>query len=193
MPLPTTEFDALFRQICNICPLDDVAELSCDSITDFSPQAIVDVFGGLLGLWSISSSMGAVLPVIHAMTMTPSLGSETEPSPLIAFPALRTIALVHVTFQQDAPDAIDVDYMQQQLIERYERGFEVQELRLYDCFRLRGEDVKVLREIVVDVTWDGCETGFSDEEEESSYDGDHMDYGDGDLFYDPDGDYFMPF
>ena len=195
VPLPTTEFDALFRQICNICPLDDVAKLSCDSTTNFSPQAIVDVFGGLLGLWSIKSSAGAALPILHAMTMTPSPGSETGPSPPIAFPALRTIALANVTFQQDddPPDAVDVDYMQQQLIERYERGFEVHELRLYDCFRLSAEDVKVLREIVVDVTWDGCETGFSDEDEESSYDSDHMDYGAGDLFHDPDGDYFMPF
>jgi len=41
------------------------------------------------------------------------------------------------------------------LMERRERSAEVQTLRLDDCFYISSGDVERLKEIVVDVIWDG--------------------------------------
>jgi hypothetical protein len=41
-------------------------------------------------------------------------------------------------------------------MERYERGAELLKLKLTDCYGLSYKKVESLREIVVDVEWDGC-------------------------------------
>jgi hypothetical protein len=40
----------------------------------------------------------------------------------------------------------------------------VHELRLADCSYLLDDDIGLLKEIVVDVVWDGMEQGFTDDE-----------------------------
>ena len=49
-------------------------------------------------------------------------------------------------------------------MERCERNAEVQALRLNDCYYLTSDDVETLKEIVVDVIWDGIVQDFSDED-----------------------------
>jgi len=156
-----SELDAHVRRICDIHPLDDATVLSCYT-SNVSSQTIADVFGRLPQLQGIYSSSQAALPILQAITMTPSPGSTT-----IAFPALRNLMLNDVDFVYNGP--IDVDWMRDQLIERYERGFEVWELCLSNCSRLKAEDVKLFREVIVDVAWDENELGFSEDEEYNEY------------------------
>jgi len=178
-----SDLDANIRHICNIHSLDDVAEVSFHTNNVLSPHTILEVFGRLPRLRKICPCGQAALLILQTMTMTPTPGSTTGDLPPIAFPALRNITLNEVDFRDDGP--IDVGWMRDQLIERYERGFEVRELRLDGCSRLRSEDIDLLCEIVVDVAWDGEEIGFSEDEEEYYDDG----MGSGDIFYDSDSDY----
>jgi hypothetical protein len=52
-------------------------------------------------------------------------------------------------------------------MERYERNGEVQLLRLEDCY-ITSYEVKRLKEIVVDVIWDGKEIGFDSDQIDDS-------------------------
>jgi len=174
-----SNLDANLRHICYVHPLDDVAVLSCYTPSVLSPQTILDVFGSLPRLQRIYPSSRAALPFLQAMTMTPSPGLTTGEPPTIAFPALRNIILNDVNFTVDG--GIDVDWMRNQLLERYERGSEVRELCFRNCSRLRADDIELLGEFVTDVDWDGHEQGFSEDEEDEVYD-DGMYFGSG-LFY----------
>ena len=59
-------------------------------------------------------------------------------------------------------------------MERCERNAEVQVLRLDDCYNISFDDVERLKEIVVDVIWDGVEQEVSSQHdsEEDYYDDD---------------------
>jgi len=86
-------------------------------------------------------------------------------------------------------DSISVDGLMDILMERYERNAGIQALQLEDCHNILEDDVESLREIVVDVDWDGIEQGFSDEydSEERDYDSDGNtidEFGDYDYDYD---------
>jgi len=69
----------------------------------------------------------------------------------VSFPKLRYI---HVN---DADFALRVDRLLDWLMERYERNAEVQVLRLVDCYNISASDIERLKEVVVDVIWDGVE------------------------------------
>ena len=67
----------------------------------------------------------------------------------VSFPKLRRIDLEGM--------AISVDMLLDCLMERCERKAEVWVLRLDDCYNISSVDVERLKEIVVDVIWDGIE------------------------------------
>ena len=88
----------------------------------------------------------------------------------VSFPKLRYIHLngtefmkktISAIFEQifltEYVSSISVDMLMDCLMERYERNAEVQVLRLEDCYNISFNDVERLREIVVDVIWDGLE------------------------------------
>ena len=74
----------------------------------------------------------------------------------VSFPKLRCIHLERIEFES-------VDMLLECLMERCERNTEVQVLRLEDC-DISPDEVERLKEIVVDVIWDGREKGFSEED-----------------------------
>ncbi|KAF7356579.1 F-box domain-containing protein [Mycena venus] len=78
------------------------------------------------------------------------------------FPALRNLILEDTDFAGPALDTLETA-----LMERCERKQELWTLTLQDCNRLRYEDVERLKDIVSDVTWDGLELGFSEDESEA--------------------------
>ena len=71
----------------------------------------------------------------------------------VSFPKLRYIHLNGTDFAT----TISVNKLLYCLMERYERNAEVQVLRLDDCYNISFDDVARLREVVVDVIWDGLE------------------------------------
>ena len=90
----------------------------------------------------------------------------------VSFPKLRYIHLECTDFfgTDSGPDSISVDMLLDCLMERCDRNAGVQLLRLDDCYYFSSDDVESLKEIVVDVIWDGVVQEYSDES--SDYDND---------------------
>jgi hypothetical protein len=111
----------------------------------------------------------------------------------VPFPKLRYIHLEGTDFFPTSlrpTNSISVDMLLDCLMERCERNAEVQVLRLDCCYYISSDDVERLKEIVVDVIWDGIEQKFS--EEDSEEDSEETDDGNtiDDLCYDYDDDDF---
>ena len=107
----------------------------------------------------------------------------------ITLPKLRCICLKDTDFGSTAPRSISVDKLLGYLAERYERDAEVQVLRLDGCYGISSDEVARLKEIVVDVIWDGVGQealkwiyhGHESEEDRDDDDGDSDD-SDGNSF-----------
>jgi len=73
----------------------------------------------------------------------------------VSFPKLRTLC---ITATSCGPDGVcPIDYLCDCLMERYERRAELTKLTIQECYGVEYDDVKLLKEIVVDVEWDGLE------------------------------------
>ena len=79
------------------------------------------------------------------------------------FPKLRYIHLIGTDFFVTSSRKISIDMLLDYLMERCERNAEVQTLSLDDCNHISSDDIERLREIVVDVIWDGVE-GMADDD-----------------------------
>ena len=93
----------------------------------------------------------------------------------VSFPKLRYIHMESITFDRTTRESISVDMLLDYLMERCERNAGVQVLRLKDCYYILSDDVERLKEIVVDVIWDGVEqevSTYHDSEEYGDYDDD---------------------
>ncbi|KAJ6591565.1 hypothetical protein DFH09DRAFT_1358138 [Mycena vulgaris] len=103
------------------------------------------------------------------------------------FPALRNLTLEDTSFVEPA-----LDTLQTTLMERCERKQELRALTLCECTLLSADDVVRLKEIVPQVTWDGLEQGFTDDDFEEEFDDF---YSDGFFFHHDEGDsdYDYPF
>ncbi|KDR80741.1 hypothetical protein GALMADRAFT_1104286 [Galerina marginata CBS 339.88] len=159
-------FDAL--------PLAKLIKLRLNyTILPLSVRTIVDIFGTLPDLDSLSFSGSRIfakniflalqenLPITTNKRMTRSQSQH----PPVAFPSLRAIAMEDVSFEEVVYHSVLTPSMLEDcLIWRCEHGAEIQELKLNSCNRISEDDISKLREIVVDVDWDGREMDFSDEE-----------------------------
>ena len=108
----------------------------------------------------------------------------------VPFPKLGYIHLEGTNFFATSPRSTSVDMLLDYLMERCERNAEVQILRLDDCYYISSDDVERLKEIVVDVIWDGVEQRALEEDWEegpnySDDDGNIID----DWDYDHDDDF----
>ena len=104
----------------------------------------------------------------------------------VLLPKLRYICIERTNFDATIPGSISVDKLLDYLMERCERDAEVQVLCLDGCYYISSDDVARLKEIVVDVIWDGVEREVSqyESEEEGDYDDDGNSFND--LDYDDD-------
>ena len=98
----------------------------------------------------------------------------------VSFPKLRHIHLECTDFYGPARDSISVDMLLDCLRERCERNAEIRWLGLKYCYYISSDDVKRLKEVVVDVIWDGKEQELSDEDDEDDSDRDTIDDSDDD-------------
>ena len=105
----------------------------------------------------------------------------------VSFPNLRYIHLEGADFFATSRMSLSVNMLLDCLMERCERKAEVQVLRLDGCYFISSKDVQRLKEIIVDVMWDGVEQKVSEEDSDSEEDYDY-DNGDGidELEYDYD-------
>ena len=89
----------------------------------------------------------------------------------VSFPKLRYIHLIDTSFFE----ATSVDMLLDYLMERCERNAEVHALHLVECYYISSDDVERLKEIVVDVIWDGrCDEPSEEDRTQDSDGSDHL-------------------
>jgi hypothetical protein len=90
----------------------------------------------------------------------------------VSSPKLRYINLDCADFGADIvgtiPGSVSVDILLDYLMERYERKAAVRLLRPVNCYYITSDDIERLKEIVVDVYWDGLEQESSTDSEEDT-------------------------
>ena len=183
----------LIRETCTAFPLEQLASLAVSR--QITEQTLLRTFGKLAHLRFIRVSGLAVYTLLSAMIAEPSTAvtstdvstnlstwkhsSNQREMPLaVYFPSL-----LHLTIEDTNFDYVTLRHLKDCLMERYERKAKVRELTLSRCRRLTTKLVDELREIVVDVNWNGWVTGFSDVSE------DDYEYDIDDYWYDLHGDY----
>jgi len=174
--------------VYNAMDLRTLTQLQLSSSLHIDPKTWVKTFGKLPLLERVHVKNDVVYSFLDALRhKTEAADRSITAYRSVSFPKLRYISMSGTQFE-----CIPVDKLMDILMERYERNAEIQALQLEDCHNILEDDVERLREIVVDVDWDGIEQGFSDE-----YDSEERDYdSDGntiDEFGDYDSDYYHPF
>ena len=205
----TKNGNKLIEEICATLPLEQLSSLDVFSASKMTEQTLLRSFGKLAHLRFICAPGLAVHRLLSAMIAEPSTATSTDGSANLSMqkrshsrrempPAVYFPSLVHLTIaDMNFDSGYDGEYAMLQelkdcLMERYERKAKVRELTLSRCSRLTMELVDELREIVVNVNWDGWVTGFSDVSEDDYGD----DINDSDDMYDgfdSDEDYHVSF
>jgi hypothetical protein len=169
--------DEVIGGACAVLPLKQLASLDVLKVSQMTEQTWLRTFGKLAHLRSIRAPMQALHTLLSAMTAGSRTATSTnvstnlstrkrshnrEEMPLaVYFPSLLHLTIEDTNFDSAYNgEYAELKDLKDCLMERYERKAEVRELTLSRCHRLTTEHVDELREIVVDVIWDGLETGF---------------------------------
>ena len=153
-----------------------LTELQISTMDYIDPQTWVKTFGKLPLLDRVCVQNYATHSFFEALVYkTEAAGRSKTAYSNVSFPKLRHILIEGNDFDGTIPGSISVDMLLDYLMERCERNAEVQVLGLDDCYCILSDDVERLKEIVVDVIWDGVEQEVSthhDSEEYGDYDDD---------------------
>ena len=202
--------DKIIGEMCAALPLAQLASLYVSNASQMTEQMWLRRFGKLAHLKSIRAQGMAVYKLLSAMVAEPSTVTGTSVStnsstrkrsrnrrkmpPAVYFPSLLHLTIEDTSFDSTYEEEYaELEALKDCLMERYERKAEVRELTLSECRRLTAEHVDELREIVVDVFWDGLETGFTESDVSSDDYGDHFGFLEDDIddhiYDDSDDDY----
>ncbi|EDR14527.1 uncharacterized protein LACBIDRAFT_305207 [Laccaria bicolor S238N-H82] len=192
-------WNKVIGETCAALPLEQLTSLDV-SASQMTEQTWLRRFGKLTHLRSIRAQRMAVHTLLSAMNAEPSTttgasvptNSSTRKRsrnrrkimpPAVYFPSLLHLTIEDTSFDSGYDDEYaELEDLKDCLIQRYERKAEVRKLTLSQCDRLTAEHVDELREIVVDVIWDGLETGFTESDVSTDYHGHHFGFmGDSDI------------
>ena len=134
--------------------LSFLTELQIEVMYYFDSETWVKTFGKLPLLERVC--LQRILPpsLLEALVYKTKAAEKSEAAYLnVSLPKLRNIHLVHIDFWDD----ISFDTLLDCLMERCERNAEIQVLQLEGCSFYSESSYKVerLKEVVVDVIWDG--------------------------------------
>jgi hypothetical protein len=178
--------DKLIGETCAALPLEQLVSLDVSNASEITEQTWLRRFGKLAHLRFICAQGQAVHTLLSAMIAEPSTATGTSVSansstrkrsrhrrempPAVYFPSLLHLTIENMNFDSGYnAEYAELEDLKNCLMERYWRKAEVRELTLSRCHRLATEHVDELREIVVDVIWDGLETGFTDVSEDNLF------------------------
>ena len=126
-------------------------------------QTWVKTFGKLPLLERVCVQSSALCPFLEALVYKMKVAEESEAAyHNVFFPKLRYIHLEATEFLTRRRVEL-IDTLLDCLMERYERKAEVQVLRLDNCYDISPNEVEKLKEVVVDVIWDGIEQELENE------------------------------
>jgi hypothetical protein len=173
----TCAFDAM--------SLPFLTQLQISTLDYIDSQTWVKTFGKLPLLKRVCVQSSASYSFLEALVYKAKAAEKSKTAYCnVSFPKLRHISLEGTDFSARDPRSTSVDMLLDCLTERCERKAAVQVLCLDDCYDIWSDDVERLKEIVVDVTWDGIEQEVSDEDKEYDSDGNTIDSDDLDYEYD---------
>jgi hypothetical protein len=145
-----------------ICAFDAMSlsfltQLEISTSDEIDSQTWVKTFGKLPLLERVCLQDFEPYPFFEALAYKTKAAEKSETAYRdVSFPKLRYIHLVGTGFQFIAKRSSTLlDTLLDFLMERYERNAEVQVLRLEDCCYISSDLVERLKEVVVDVIWDG--------------------------------------
>lgn len=183
-----------------ICPAEAFKRLPLSSICSLSPPTgsipmdIGSFAQHLTNVQSVCLRQSNAVDFINYLALDPAFASEPHEMPPLnlCFPSLKHIVLSQTTFdtfETGYEDNVDFDEFLGMLMMRYEFGCEIHRVEITDAINLDYEDIEKIREVCVDVKWDGhVEMDSDPEDEEDPYH--FMNYDD---YYDEDeDDYYSP-
>ena len=192
--------DKVIGETCAALPLEQLSSLDVLEAGEMTEQTLLRSFGKLAHLRFIRARELALQTLLSAMIAEPSTANSTDVSANLStrkhssnqreMPlAVYFPSLLHLTIEDTNFDYAMLKDLKDCLMERYERKAEVRELTLSRCRHLTTELVDVLRDIVVDVIWDGWKTDSEDDYDDYAYDRFHSesdeDYFDGHSYRGP--------
>lgn len=166
--------EGVMSTACRSLPLSHLRCLRLSHLDNVTSSTWADTFGRLSKLHVLHVIANSPHSLIDALcgvcavdtpkpTTSPILRKRKSTIPTINFPSLQTLILEAANFN-DVHEGMSLNRLRDCLMKRCEYRAEVHELRLDDCSYLLDEDIELLKEIVVDVGWDGLEQGFTDDE-----------------------------
>lgn len=166
--------EGVMMAACRSLPLMHLNYLRLSHLDHITSSTWSDIFGTLSKLHTLHVTANSPLSLIDALCGVPEVDIQktiTSPilrkrkatMPTINFPHLRTLVLEAANFN-DVREGMSFSKLRDCLMMRCEYKAGVHELRLADCSYLLDDDIGLLKEIVVDVVWDGMEQGFTDDE-----------------------------
>ena len=190
--------DKMIKEACAALPLEQLALVDILNASHMTEQTWLGRFGKLVHLRSIRTQGRAVQTLLSAMVAEPSTATGTSVSsnsptrkrsrnrrkmpPAVYFPSLLHLTIEDTNFDSGYDEEYaELEDLKDCLMERYWRKAAVRELTLSRCHRLTPDHVDELREIVVDVIWDGLETGFNDWDVGEDDYGDHFGFMEDDI------------
>jgi hypothetical protein len=173
--------------------LSDVRTVSLElPLTD----AELNLLGRLPNIQSVRARGESICKFIRYINNDPAMrpaktpGAHNRRKKLSYFRSLRSISLVNPTFEYEEfmnrASAIDQEELMDLLTMRYELGGEIEKLSIRGATNLDTPDVELIREVCVNVEWDGCVEFESDEDD---YDEEEHFF---EEYYDDDSDFDAP-
>ncbi|EDR14559.1 uncharacterized protein LACBIDRAFT_305269 [Laccaria bicolor S238N-H82] len=173
--------DKIISEACAALPLEQLVSLDILNARQITEQTWLARFGKLKHLQFICTQGRAVDTLLSAMmaeprTVTGTTNSSTGKHSSIYFPSLLHLTIEDISFDPGYDNKYaKLEDLKDCLMERCWRKPAVRDLVLSRCHRLTRKHVEELREIVVDVTWDGLVTGFVDVHDSEDDHGDDID------------------
>jgi F-box-like len=138
-----------------------LTQLDISTDHNIDSQTWVKTFGKLPLLKQVQLHGFALNSFLEALVYKTKAAEKSETAYHdVSFPELRRIDLGSTYFFTTEV----LERLLDCLMERCERKAEVRVLGLDNCYRVSSDDVEILKEVVVDVIWDGIEKEYSDYE-----------------------------
>ena len=151
----TNAFDAMNLSFLTQLQLSYLSPSCIDSKT------WAETFGRLPLLEWVCMRRSTPHSFVEALVYEPKADVKSKVACSVSFPKLRNIHLEGTCFgsrlEISRYRSLSVEKLLDYLMERCDRKAEIQVLRLDNCSYISSGDVERLKEIVVDVTWDGVE------------------------------------
>jgi F-box-like len=178
--------DAVMTAVCANLPLSRLRTLSVWHLSHVWKQSWVAAFGHLVQCKTVNvrgpPAYGLALALAAEMDGEgkPFVSSSVDGEgtvPGVFLPGLRKLLIEDTDFGDDMRCGLFFDDLLEGLMDRSEREADVRELHLVECSRISEVEVALLREVVVDVVWDGIEQSVMEDEEEEEDESDSFDSG----------------